>query len=200
MKKQIFILAAIIFLFASCKKENELKKSVMVYDSELTDLPAYSEWGYNTFGAYYDREVFISNEKTPAKIIFSNNLMSFVLDGQKGTSSYNYNFDEMSITFKISGFIPDDYKNLTILNDTTFDLKNPAYQVLVTINNTEYTANILSGELYFRRAQNLFVDKKQVEVILSGYFDFKALINNEPVTISDGRFDVGINDDNFYIY
>jgi len=200
MKKQIFILAVIIFLFTSCKKENELKKSVMLYDSELTDLPAYSEWGYNTFGAYYDREVFISNEKTPAKIIFSNNLMSFILDGQKGTSYYYNSSNEMSVTFKISGIIPEDYKNLTILNDTTFDLKNPAYQVLVKIDTTEYTANILSGELYFKRAQNLFVDKKQVEVILSGYFDFKAIINNEPVTISDGRFDVGIDNDNFYIY
>jgi hypothetical protein len=64
----------------------------------------------------------------------------------------------------------------------------------------KYTANILSGELTFKRAQNLLVDEKQVEVILSGYFEFKALIDNEPVTISNGRFDVGISPDNFYNY
>jgi len=71
---------------------------------------------------------------------------------------------------------------------------------LAKIDTTEYTANILSKELYFKRICNLFINAEQVEVNISGYFDFKALINNEPVTISDGRFDVGIDDDNFYIY
>jgi hypothetical protein len=202
MKIQFFISATIVLIFAGCSKENELEKTVLTYDTEYTDLPAYSEWGYNTFGAYYDREIFISNNDiVPAKVIVSNNAMSFVLDGQKGNVNYySGSNNEMTMTFKMSGFTPEQYTNLTVLNDTILDLTNPTYQVLVSIDTIEYTVNILSGELTFKRAQNLLVDKKQIEVILSGYFDFKAIINKKPVTISNGRFDVGISPDNFYSY
>lgn len=203
MKKLIFIFSAAVLIFLGCSKENELKKSVFIYDAEFTDLPAYSEWGYNTFGAYYDRVPFISNTKTvPAKVIIMDNAMSFVLGGQKQAENYysGSNYQEMTITFKMPGFAPEQYTGLIVLNDTVLDLKNPEYQVLVSIDTMKYTAVILSGELKIKRAQNLLVDKKQIEVILSGYFEFKALINNKPITVSDGRFDVGINSDNFYSY
>ena len=204
MKNQLFILVICLLVFAGCKKENELKKSVFISDPELADLPAYSEWGYNTFGAYYEREVFVSNnQQVPAKVVVSNNTMSFILDGQKGGSGgsdyYNYYYPEMTMTFKLTDFLPAEYSDLTVFNDTTLDLKNPLYQVAISVDSVQYAVTILSGELIFKRAQNLSVDKKSVEVILSGYFDFKALINDKPVTISDGRFDVGIGPDNFYI-
>jgi hypothetical protein len=200
MINKIIILCSLVILFG-CSKENELKKSVMIYDTEFTDLPAYSEWGYNTFGAYYDREVFISNtDLLPAKVQVTNNVMSLVLDGQKGGSYYYGNTNEMSLTLKIAGFTPGDYPDLSILNDTTLDLTNPAYQVIVTMDTNKYTATVISGEFYFKRAQKLLVDKIQTEVILSGYFDMKLLVNAKPITISDGRFDVGIGPDNFYTY
>ena len=200
MKKQLLIFSAAILIFLSCAKENELKKSVFVYDKEFTDLPAYSEWGYNTFGAYYDRIPFVSNNMVvPAKVIVQNNTMAFVLAGQKQSGNY-YSNSEMTITFKMPGFTPADYTGLLLLNDTVLDLSKPAYQVLVSIDTIKYTATILSGELKYKRAQNLLVDKKQIEVILSGYFEFKALINDKPITVSDGRFDVGISSDNFYTY
>ena len=201
MKNQLFILVIFLLVFAGCKKENELKKSVFINDPELTDLPAYSEWGYNTFGAYYDREVFVSNDQeVPAKVVVSNNTMSFILTGQKGGSGGGSGYyPEMTMTFTLTDFLPSQYSDLTVFNDTTLDLKNPLYQVAISVDNVNYAVSILSGELIFKRAQNLTVDKKPVEVILSGYFDFKALINDTPVTISDGRFDVGISPDNFYI-
>lgn len=201
MKINLVIVLAISLVFSGCSKENELKKSVMVYDTEYTDLPAYSEWGYNTFGAYYDRVVFIwNNEKVPAKVIVENNDMSFNLDGQKGADYYYENSNAMTITFKLTGFAPQGYADLALLNDTILDLTNPAYQVIVSFDTVKYTAKILSGELNFKRAQNLWVDNTQEEVILSGYFDFKALVNDNPVTVSNGRFDVGIGPDNFYNY
>jgi hypothetical protein len=200
MKKLSFIFTASLLFFLACSKENELKKSVFVYDKEFLDLPAYSEWGYNTFGAYYDRTPFISNNTiVPAKVIVQNNAMSFILAGPKQSENY-YSNSEMSMTFKMPGFAPADYSDLLQLNDTVIDLSKSPYQVLVSIDTANYTAAILSGELKFKRVQNLLVDKKQVEVILSGYFEFKALINNKPITVSDGRFDVGISSDNFYRY
>ncbi|HEY4788411.1 MAG TPA: hypothetical protein VIH57_20305 [Bacteroidales bacterium] len=203
MKRYFLIFLTIVFVFAGCKKETELQKSVFINDPENPDLPEYSEWGYNTFGAYYDRVPFISNDnEVPAKVIVTNNVMSFALTGQKGGNTYYYGNDygSMSITFKISGFLPQDYNQLITLNDTILDLKNSAYQVVVSMDTNQYTATILSGQLQFKRVQNLLVDTKQVEVILSGYFDFKALIKNSPITVSSGRFDVGIDTDNFYVY
>lgn len=187
---------------SGCTKDNELKKSIFIRDSEYPDLPKYSEWGYNTFGAYYDRKAFVSNDnEVPAKIIVANNLTSFVLTGQDGAYSYySSSNSKMSITFKISGFLPQNYKELIEFNDTIFDLRNSSYQVLVTTGTVTDTATIIEGGLTFKRAQNLIVDTKQEEVILSGYFEFKALINKEPITLSDGRFDVGISSDNFYNY
>jgi hypothetical protein len=199
MKKIFIIISILTFVIAGCKKENELKKSVFIKDPDNPDLPVYSEWGYNTFGAYYDRQAFISNNRlVPAKISVSGNSMSFILDGQKGGSDYYYNYQEMIMTFKLQGFSPQQYSNLIALNDTTFDLKNAANQVLITIDTIKYNVSVISGELQFKRAQNLQVDKNPIEVILSGYFEFKALVNDKPVTISDGRFDVGISPDNFY--
>jgi len=202
MRKQLFLFAALVIILSGCSKENELKKSVMIYDEEFTELPAYTEWGYNTFGAYYDREVFISNETVvPAKAIVTDGALSFVLNGHKGTYYYYDESNQMTLTFRLSGFTPGSYSDLIVLNDTVFDLSNPDYSVVIeTAGNPINTFSIISGGFQFKRAQNLLVDKQQVEVILSGYFELRALINGQPVTISDGRFDVGIGPDNFYIY
>ncbi|HLO59876.1 MAG TPA: hypothetical protein VK179_14105 [Bacteroidales bacterium] len=190
----------ISLVLTSCMKDNELKKSVYINDPENFELPAYSEWGYNTFGAYYDRELFVySDELVPAKIIVSDTASTFLLDGHKGPSGYYYDgYPEMMVSFRFSGFTPEDYADLALLNDSVIDLENPACHVSVTIDTTIYPAEILEGELNFKRVQILKVDNQLVEAILSGYFDFKAIINNKPVTISDGRFDVGIGPDNFY--
>ncbi|KAF0199743.1 MAG: hypothetical protein FD166_171 [Bacteroidetes bacterium] len=202
MRKQLYLFATLLVILSGCSKENELKKSVMIYDPEFIDLPVYSEWGYNTFGAYYDREVFISDDITvPAKVVVSDGAMSFVLNGHKGAYYYYDESNRMNLTLRLPGFTPDSYSDMIILNDTVFDLTNPDCQVVVeSAGNPINTFSIISGAFQFKRAQNLLVDKQQVEVILSGYFELKALINGQPVTISDGRFDVGIGPDNFYIY
>ena len=198
--KKIIILFTSILIFASCSKNNELKDSVLIYDSELTDLPQYSEWGYNTFGAYYDREVFISNNYVvPGKVIVSDNAMKFILNGNIKTTNYYGNSGKMSISFNISDFTPQKYSDLTSLNEKSYNLKETSNQVIITIGTTEYTEEVISGKLTFKKVQNLLVDKQPVQVILSGYFELQILIDNIPTTISNGRFDIGIGEDNFYL-
>ena len=200
MKTHILIILLMISaFFTACMKDNELEKSVFIYDPDDIELPAYSEWGYNTFGAYYDRDIFVSNDQhVPAKILVSDTLLTFLLDGQKGQSGYYYDYSEMIISFTLQGTMPSHFADLAVFNDSVIDLTNPGCQVFVTIDSVKYTADILEGELNFNRVQVLQVDKQLVVTILSGYFDFKTILNDKPVTISDGRFDVGIGIDNFY--
>jgi hypothetical protein len=211
MKKHIFLtIPVVIAIVVACKSsEFELEKSVYNADPYYPSLPAYSEWGYNTFGAYYDRELFTYNEKeVPAKVINTAGKTSFILKGGLDQidyndayySGYNTTYAEMSIAFELPGFLPETYIDLEQLNDTVIDLTNPECHVYATIDTSTFEMQIFNGELQFIRAQQLLVDKKPTKVILSGYFDFKALVDGEPISVSYGRFDVGIGEFNFFNY
>jgi len=200
MKSNRLIIPILLFmLLADCSKENELKKSVFIPDRESPELPAYSEWGYNTFGAFYDREIFVSTDaQVPSKVFSSDTAMQLILEGEKRYDDYT-SYSEMSLKFTLEGFTPEQFGDLVALNDTIIDLKDPGCRVQVFEYYHEIPVNILSGRLYFKRVQNLSVDKQHIEAILSGYFEFQAIINDKPVTVSEGRFDVGIGSDNFYL-
>lgn len=208
MKRLFIILPILVVLFTSCDKNNELDESVFIHDDDDPELPIYSEWGYNTFGNYFDRDVFISDEDDiPFKVRVDNNGFAFYFDGQL-IPDYDDDCDcdddddrkteDMRMVFIISDFKPDDYKDLLVLHDTLFDLTDDNCKVFLSTGFIDDTLEIMSGELYFKRAQNLIVDKVEEEVILSGTYEFKAIIDGEPVTIKDGRFDAGIGDDVFY--
>ena len=204
MKKIIFpSIVFAIFLFVGCSKEYELKKSVFIPDPDFPQLPAYTEWGYNTFGAFYERELFLySEQKVPAKIICTGGTTSFVLKGQKDSFGYYYwnDWNEMTVTFNLPGVQPEVYSDLISLNKSVFDLTSPEIKVTIFMEGQTFEPQILNGELEFKKAQQLFVDTEQIEVILSGVFSFQALVNGEPISLSEGRFDVGIGNDNFFKY
>jgi hypothetical protein len=195
--KKLIILVAVAVLLAGCTSEYQLDKSVYIYDEEFTDLPAYTEWGYNTFGAYYDRNLFISSGTIPAKVICNNGKTAFSLIGEYTHNGYT---DEMTLKFVLDGYSPAAYPDLVSLNDSIIDLSDPGCMVCMAQYGTEDTLQIINGELNFKRVQHLYVDKKSVEAILSGYFHFQFLIDGVPSTISNGRFDVGIGYDNFYAF
>jgi hypothetical protein len=194
----------LLIISSSCSKEYELDKSIFIADKDYPSLPAYTEWGYNTFGALYDREPFVNTDfSVPTKIICTGGKTSFTLKGHLGESRYYYyvsNGKPIILNFDLLGFVPESLSDLIELNDTIIDLRNPLCKVSLTVDTAKYSLTILSGSLNFNRAQNLIVDKQQYEIILSGIFDFQALINNEPTSISMGRFDVGIANDNFFKY
>lgn len=196
MKTKILFFALIIML-ASCSKENDLKKSVMIYDDELTDLPAYTEWGYNTFGAYYDREIFISNDTDiPLKVICQNGETVFNFNGQNNASSWEAS--DMKMNIRMLNYSPETFTDLLIFNDSIINFKDSTIQIEIVRNSQTYSCPVISGGMHIKRAQELYVDDELIEVILSGYFDFQVLINGEPISISEGRFDFGINNSNFF--
>jgi len=205
MKKQFcFIFVVLITILNSCDSDVELEKSVFVPDNQYAGLPQYSEWGYNTFGAYYDREAFIStNQLVPIKIIVTNDTTNFIFQGQKGTyNSYEYGYHGSGMTMKLSltKYLPAEFDDLTDLNDVLINLNNTDHKITFTIGNETVNTEILNGTFHFIKAQRLFVDNDFNQVILSGVFNFQALINGEPIAISHGRFDVGVGENNFFNY
>ncbi len=195
MRQYPILLFALFFLVAtSCKRERDLQTSVFIEDETAPSLPIYSEWGYNTFGAYYDREPFVSSSYLlPFKVIVNGGKTNFIFQGNR----YG---NDITMTFAINGYLPAEYTDLVDLNGRSYDIKAPALSVTIKEFGVYKTVSILKGNLTFIRAQKLLIDEKQVEVILSGTFELQALIDSMPISISDGRFDMGIGWDNFYNY
>lgn len=192
MNKQIILLLLTGCLFFGCDDDSTLESSVYVYDAENPGLPEYSELGYNTFGAYYDRQSFTSSSIVPVKVIVTEGVTSFALNGWMAGH-------EMSITVQMSDFLPEDYTGLLELHDTSLDLEDEDFTVIIEEDGVEQEAEILNGTFHFKRTQNLYVDKELYGVVLSGTFEFQAIVDGDPITVSKGRFDVSVNEDNFYV-
>ncbi|MCB2197138.1 MAG: hypothetical protein KQH79_14855 [Bacteroidetes bacterium] len=204
--RKIVLYLLTLSLFASCSSDYDLEKSILIYDAEYPNLPIYSEWGYNTFGAYYDRQVFISNDyTTPLKVVSSNNITSFTFSGQlnnAGDSHYSRGFYEtnMAMTLTLNNLNISEYTDLILLNDSIIDLTNDDCSMVFILGKDTIKPSIPMGEFHFKKAQHLFIDEEPTEVILSGIFNFQLLINNEPKSISHGRFDVTIREYDIFNY
>jgi hypothetical protein len=206
MKKYLFLFTSILLLLGSCS--SDLDDTVFIPDSTDATMPAYTEWGYNSFGAKYEREYFLSsNSIVPCKIISKEGRLYFSLIGElsNNTQYSRYSqypqYTKMTLTFSFPASAMTTYRDLLVLNDKKIDLSNASCEVKI---EKEYGPEVTivslnSSYLHFKRAQLLRVDEVEDRVILSGTFDIKFLINNKPEAISSGRFDVGINKD-FYSY
>lgn len=196
MKSCVYLTLVLLATMFGCSKDAELKKSVFIPDPQSPDLPKYSEWGYNTFGSFYDRDTFISDDNAvPLKVTSVGGNTSFIFSGHRD-SGYN----QMSITLVLHKLTPQTYADLSGLNNTTIDLTLPDYELLITENGITYQTKIISGSFQFKRARNLLVDDNPEEVILSGTFEFQTILNDVPVSFTDGRFDVGVGSSNFFKY
>jgi len=193
MKKYAILTISILaLLIGGCTEDFRLQNSIFINDINNPGLPEYSEWGYNTFGAYIDREVFAStNYELPAKIVVTKDTFNLMLKGKLNT-------EVVTLRFSIVGYSPVDYQGLITLNDSTVDLTAKNCFVTMTDPVSTTRLQVYEGKLFFKRVQKLYVDKELTESILSGTFNFKTLRNGEPISISNGRFDVGVGSDNFF--
>lgn len=197
MKTTTIIFCVIILAFAGCSKSDEIrdsyfKQSTFIEDPGNPGLPIYSELGYNTFGAYFDREKFISNDNdVPLKVIVTNDTTTLIFKGTKNSS-------DMTLKIGIPDNLPDTYDDLLVYNDTIIDLT--ACKITTIINGQTSSQQVIDGKFEIRKAQKLFVDDSQIEVVLAGVFEFQVLINDEPIAISNGRFDIGVGYSNFFAY
>ncbi|MCF8380319.1 MAG: hypothetical protein K9H49_12115 [Bacteroidales bacterium] len=196
ISKFIYLILVLSVFLSSCEKMEDfsLSESVFISDPYYPGLPIYSEWGYNTFGAYIDRKPFTStDDDLPVKIIVNTDTMHITLRGRMNGQS-------IDLKFSIKGHSPAHYYDLTELDSLTFNLKESGRAVTLKIGNETTNLTIIEGELMIKRAQQLYVDEDSMRAILSGYFNLKTFLDGEPVAISYGRFDLGIGYENFYNY
>lgn len=194
--KFIYTIILLAVTITSCKKMDDysLSGTIFIEDPYYPGLPIYSEWGYNTFGAYIDRKPFISTDNDlPAKIMVNTDTLHLLLRGLMGTQNAD-------LTFSIKGYSIATYFDLIELNNTTINLKDSGRSVSLKIGNETKILNLIEGELKVDRVQRLYVDEEPTRTIISGHFNLKTFLNNEPVAISYGRFDLGIGYENFYYY
>ena len=204
MKKHIILFTALsLLVLLGCEKaEIDLRDSVMIYDDDCPGLPIYSEYGYNTFGAYFDRGEFISNwSDVPGKILVQDGNTSFILTGYLR----NPERKKISVSFTFLNMEFDKYEDLLSLDNLSFDLSDTT-SCRVTVEKNEEEGE--GGEdLYvekasrfitFKKAQRLIVDKEMVEIILAGEFELQVIMNDKPSKFTDGRFDIGVGKYNFF--
>jgi len=113
---------------------------------------------------------------------------------------YRFRTCQFSIQFSINGLGPKSYSDLISMDNVTLDLTSPTCNVVVNDGGNVQAVQILDGTLIFKKARDLKVDNLLTEIVLSGTFEFHAIINQLPVTMSKGRFDVGVDYENFYKY
>jgi hypothetical protein len=194
--KILCVAIPILMIGQACQEMEDfyLSGSVYIEDSYYPGLPIYSEWGYNTFGAYIDREPFVStNNGLPAKVIVNSDTVHMILRGRMGSN-------DVDLIFSFKGFSPQTYYDLTGMDGTTIDLKESGRSVVLKIDDVSYDLDLIEGELHINRVQRLFVDEDLTRSIMSGYFQLKTFMHDEPIAITQGRFDLGIGYENFYNY
>lgn len=196
LSKYICLVLLLPLAISSCAKMEDfnLSGTVFIEDPYYPGLPIYSEWGYNTFGAYIDRKPFISTtDDLPVKIIVNTDTLHLILRGRMGS-------ENVDLKISIKGLAPATYSDLTGLENTTFNLKEPGRAVSLKIGNLTTVLTLIEGELQVTKVQRLYVDEEPTRTIMSGYLNLKTFLNNEPIAISHGRFDLGIGYENFYNY
>jgi hypothetical protein len=183
-----------------------MERTIFIRDDSDSNLPAYTEWGYNSFGAKYERLYFLVHKSIiPCKITYQEGSVHFSLTGILSEESYTYgDYDRfypeaMTLTVSFPAEPMYEYRDLLALHGRVVDLADVSF-CRVNIERTDKTGMTVApikGHLTFRRAQLLRIDEKENRVILSGSFDLQFLANGRPESITDGRFDVGIHTD-FY--
>jgi hypothetical protein len=193
--KLIYATILVLIIASSCELEDFfLSETIFIEDPYYPGLPIYSEWGYNTFGAYIDRKPFISTSgDLPIKVIVNSDTVNMIFRGRMGSSN-------VDLKFSIKGFAPQTFYDLTELDNTTFNLKEIGRDVTLKIGNEITELDLIEGEFVIKRVQRLYVDEELSRTIMSGYFNLKTFLNNEPISISQGRYDLGIGYENFYNY
>ncbi len=203
--KYLFITLSVLSIFVGCSNiSNNIPDLtddlIFIPDEYYPMLPAYTESGYNTFGAMYEKKYFVVTKNiVPFKMQYERGNILMILSGiVKSESSYLQS--DMSISFMFPFDECNSYEDLLKLHNTKINLASADCQVKQQIGSySQDVLNVVEGELFFRRAQNLNIDDQKMAVVLSGTFSIKFKAGSQYFVIKNGRFDLSINE-NYFTY
>jgi len=183
MKK--YGLIVILLLICSCSATYNFDKYIFIPDKEDPNLPAYTELGYNTFGAKYGNSYFLSYDNNTFGVDYHGGILDLWLNGRQGSN-------DMSLTFSFPFSPVHTYQDLVSLTGTSIDLTDASCNLVMKYKNQKETLIVSNGHLNFKQARILRIDDTEDRAIISGTFDAQFLRNGLPEVISNGRFDLGI--------
>jgi len=188
----------IIILLLSCSCYNEksgFDKYIFIPDKEDPHLPAYTDFGYNIFGAKYGNSYFLSSSSSSFGVDYHGGILDFWLSGRQES---NTNTTSMSLTFSFPSSPIYTYQDLVSLSGTSIDLTGASCNLIMRYEYQKADTLIVSkGHLNFKQARILRIDNEEDRAILSGTFDAQFLRNALPEVISNGRFDLGVTGVNY---
>lgn len=204
MKIRYFIIAILVVNVAitlnGCKSYvafPPIEETIFIPDEYYQQLPIYSEKGYNTFGAMFERYYFVVNRNvTPLKMLYYNGNIEMTLSGIRKSDLYTYNDTTraMSMTFTFPFEECRTYEELIKLHNTMIDLTADGSKVSITVGDeSPQKLEITEGEFFVKRAQTLVIDERKTAIILSGTFYFKYKENGSFYVVRNGRFDMSVN-------
>lgn len=203
--KRLFIVLSILSIFFGCSKLNDYIPDItddliFIRDEYYPMLPAYTESGYNTFGAMYEKQYFVVTKNiVPFRMQYEKGNISMILSGTV-KSENSISKSDMAISFIFPFDECNSYEELLKLHNTKINLAAADCQVKQQIGiYSEDVLNVVEGELFFRRAQNLNIDDQKMAVVLSGTFWIKFRVGNQYFVIKNGRFDLSMNE-NYFTY
>jgi len=191
--KKILLIITVCISICSCGYEgSELNRTIFIPDENDHNLPAYTEWGYNSFGAVYERTYYLASEVyLPCKIMYRNDSLRLLLTGVLSESILP---KKLELLFAFPSEPVNSYNDLLPLHNRRVDLKTETEVQMTTGDGVTNVLDIISGEFYFKRVQLLSVDEKENRVILSGTFYLTYRTDNGfSSSFSNGRFDFGID-------
>ena len=139
--KIFFLAISCMMICQTCTQMDDfiLSGTVFIEDPYSPGLPIYSEWGYNTFGAYIDRVPFVSTSNgLPAKVIVNTDTIHIILRGKMASNN-------VELKFSFKGFSPETYYDLTGMNGTTINLMGSGRSVVLKIDQMTYDLDLIEG-------------------------------------------------------
>jgi len=199
---KITTFALICIIITACSTPSELDRTIFIPDENDYNLPAYTEWGYNAFGAMIERDYFVASQSIiPCKILYKNGTLLMEISGVIKSTNYYSNYPEMTLSFNFPSEMCKNYDDLLILHKKIIDLTASDCVVKTKINNNNADIlQVIRSELNFQRVQLISIEDTPNRVIISGTFFVQYLEDGVdfPKTIKDGRFDFGITNEFFY--
>ncbi|MDR1224142.1 MAG: hypothetical protein LBL07_14875 [Tannerella sp.] len=132
--KTFFYLSLLVLLCACAN----IDRTVFIPDGDDPNLPAYTEWGYNSFGAKYERLYFLAdNSITPCKITYREGMLHFSLAGTLRADTYGGRFENMTLTVSFPSGPVSEYRDLLTLHERSIDLSGtPSCSVDIEKSNS----------------------------------------------------------------